>query len=111
MSVFALLSLSGSIIVLFLGNFIFYQNKKRPENILYSIFCLGLSYWSFVVFMYCQAEKLDTAYFWVKMSSFWIFTFALLLHFVLVYTNIITLYNKKDGLLFDRCSGIIILYR
>ncbi|HEX3046090.1 MAG TPA: ATP-binding protein [Bacillota bacterium] len=87
MNVFALISLFSSIIVVYLGNFVYYQNKRERLNIVFALHCLCLSATAFCEFMYRQTQDIHTAWLWLKISSFWPFSLGFLLHFTLLFTN------------------------
>ena len=87
MNIFALISLLSSGVSIFLGNFVLYQNPKSTLNRVFFICSLSLAYWSFTEFGYRQAETYETADFWLKTVSFWPFTIAFILHFILVFTE------------------------
>jgi PAS domain S-box-containing protein len=87
MNIFILLSLFSSLTLLFLGNWVYSLDKKKPLNRIFLILCLSLSYWAFTEFMLRQADTPDTAYFWMKMSILWPFTLSLFVHLALVFSE------------------------
>ena len=86
MNGFALFSLFSSAVCLFLGNFIFYQDRRSPLNRIFALFCISIAYLAFTEFEYRQADAFETARFWVRTSSLWPLSMSLLLHFVLLIT-------------------------
>src|SRR3989339_1046352 len=95
MNIFVFLSLISSIISFALGNFVFYKNRKNLQHIIFSLFCFSISYWGFIEFMYRQAESFEIAHFWLEMNFIWPFTIALIIHFVLIYTEKINIHTGK----------------
>ena len=87
MSVFALLSLLSAVIIVFVGNFVYYKDPKNQLNKIFLVFYVLCAYWAFTEFAYRQAGDYDTARLWLKTGSFWPFAMAILLHFVLVFTE------------------------
>src|SRR4030066_1620450 len=87
MNIFILLSLFSSIILLFLGNWVFSLNRKKPLNKVFLLLSLSLSYWAFTEFMLRQADTPDTAYLWMKISTFWPFALSFFVHFALVFSE------------------------
>ena len=87
MSLFAWLSLLSAVVIILLGNFVYYRDPKHPLNKIFMVFCISSAYWSFTEFGYRQAGDYATARLWFKLGSFWPFGIAILLHFVLVFTG------------------------
>ncbi|MFH1823799.1 MAG: ATP-binding protein [Candidatus Firestonebacteria bacterium] len=87
MNVLALLPFLASVIAFCLGVSTFFNNKKSRLNKYFLLFCVFLSYGEFCRFMYTQAGNLDTAYFWVRLSTFWTFSSSFLLCFTLIFTE------------------------
>jgi PAS domain S-box-containing protein len=87
MSIFALLSLLAFVLSVFLGNFVYYIDKRKPLNRIFMLFCLFMAYWAFTEFMCRQADNPDTAYLWVKMNNLWYFAPAFMVHFALVFSE------------------------
>jgi len=95
MNIFALSSLVAFVLCLFLGNYVYYQNKKKPLNKMFLLLCLSLAYWAFTEFMYRQADTLGTASLWIKASSLWYFSIAFLIHFAFLYTEKTKVFKNK----------------
>ncbi|MBE3122452.1 MAG: PAS domain S-box protein [Thermoplasmata archaeon] len=93
--VFALFSLIGSVICLFFGNFVYYQNRKQLLNKIFFLLCMSLAFWAFTEFMLRQAESLETANFWFNMNFLWPFSLAFPLHFMLIYTEKTSVLKNK----------------
>ncbi|MGB9936994.1 MAG: histidine kinase dimerization/phosphoacceptor domain -containing protein [Methanobacterium sp.] len=94
MNVFALVSFIAFILCFFLGNFIYHKNPKSQLNILIGITCIILGFLAFVEFEYRQAESIQDAIFWLKISTLWPLIPSLLLHISLVFTKSKYLKNK-----------------
>lgn len=101
MTIFALTSLIAAIICFFLGNFIYYKNPKNSLNRLVAVISLLIGLLAFIEFGYRQAESLQTAIIWIKLSSLWTLVPALLLNIFLVFTG-------KTELLKHRYTYILI---
>ncbi len=84
---FALTSLSASLLSFCIGSFVLYLNPKNSLNRLYCAISMCLFYWSFIEFGCRQAESYQAARVWLTLMSFWPFTIAVLLHFILVFTE------------------------
>ncbi len=87
MSYFAIISIATSITIAFWAGFIYSKNPKNKVNILFFLLSLSLVYWSFTEFFTRHTDSAETAYLWLKLNFQWSFSIALLLHFVLVFTN------------------------
>ncbi len=87
-NIFALSSLLNCIIIIFLGNFVFYANTKSQINRLFSLLCFFLALWAFSEFMYRQSSNPENALLWIKISTiFWTFSAVSSLHFATVFSN------------------------
>jgi len=84
-SIFAFLSLISGVLIFALGLFVFDQNRKSPQHILFLLLCLFASYWAFTEFMMLGADSLNSAYFWMKMTALWTFVPPLALNFIVVF--------------------------
>lgn len=87
MNVYAFLALLAFFSYLALGFFVFQLDSKRPLNRIFFFFSLATAAYSFSEFGYLQAESYETAWLWIKVRSVWSFTFALALHFHLIFTR------------------------
>lgn len=108
MNVYALISLVAFMICFFLGNFIYHKNPKNHLNIMISLLCILVGFLAFTEFEYRQAESVQTAYFWLKMSSFWPLVPSFLLHISLIFTKSNILKNKFTYVLIYLPALIII---
>lgn len=70
-----------------MGMFVVHYDEKRALNRIFFVYCLVSSVYSFSEFGYLQAESYQTAHFWLKVRSVWVFTFALALHFHFLFTE------------------------
>jgi len=87
MSSLALVSLLSAIVIIFVGNFVYYKDPKNQLNKTFLVFYVLYAYWAFTEFAYRQAGDYETARLWLKIGSFWPLAAAVLLHFVLVFTE------------------------
>lgn len=95
MPIFALFSLLSAILCWTLGIYVYSRNPKSSVNRIFALFSLSLFYWSFAEFMLRQADTFETAYLWLKISSFWPFIIALLFHFGLIFAERQKLLSNK----------------
>ena len=95
MNPYAFISLLSSIIVLLLGNFIYYKNPNNRLNKLISIICLLVAYLAFVEYGMRQSETISGAYFWLKASSLWPLLMPILLIIVLEVTKRTNILKNK----------------
>jgi len=84
---FAFLSLVSGVLIFSLGIFVFDQNRKSPQHILFLLLCGFASWWAFAEFMMSGAESLGTAGFWMKATALWTFVPPLALNFIVVFTR------------------------
>lgn len=94
MNVYAIISLIAFMTCFFLGNFIYHKNSKNQLNIMIAVLCITVGFLAFTEFMYRQAETLQIAFFWLKISSIWPLVPSLLLHISLIFTKSNFLKNK-----------------
>jgi len=73
--------------MLFLGNFIYYKNPENSLNKLVALLAILIAFLTFTEFGYRQAETIDTAIFWLKLSTLWPLVPAVLIHISLVFTG------------------------
>lgn len=108
MNIYALLSLSAFITCFFLGNFIYHKNPWSRLNILIAFLSIFTGFLAFIEFEYRLAETVQTAFFWLKISTIWPLVPSLLLHISLVFTKSGYLKNKLIYILIYLPSIIII---
>jgi hypothetical protein len=87
MNIYAFISLFSSIVVFFLGNYIYYKNPNNRLNQLLAIICFLVVYLSFVEYGLRNADNITTAYFWSKASFIWPMLTPLLLTIILIVTK------------------------
>lgn len=87
MNVYAIISLIAFMTCFFLGNFIYHKNSKNQLNIMIAALCIIVGFLAFTEFMYRQAETLQIAFLWLKISSIWPLVPSLLLHISLIFTK------------------------
>ena len=108
MNFYALISLIAFMICFFLGNFIYHKNPKSHLNIMIALLCILVGFLAFTEFEYRQAESIQTAYFWLKISSLWPLVPSFLLHISLIFTKSTILKNKLSYVLIYLPAVIII---
>lgn len=101
MNIFALISLIAAFICFFLGNFIYYKNPENKLNRLVAFLSLLVGFLAFIEFEYRNADLIETAIFYLKISSLWTLVPAILLNIFLVYT-------KRERLLKHKLTYILI---
>lgn len=110
MNIFALISLIAFMVCFFLGNFIYHKNPKSQLNRMITLLSIFVGFLAFTEFGYRQAETIQTAYFWLKISTLWPLVPSLLLHISLVFTKSRYLKNKFTYLLIYIPAIIISLF-
>ncbi len=70
-----------------LGMAAYSRNPKSATNRLFLLAMLAGCYWAFAEFMIWQATTMEGVRFWLKVSSFWPFVIAFIVHFVLLLTD------------------------
>jgi PAS domain S-box-containing protein len=86
-NIFALTSLLASFIAMFMGFYVLIFGSKGLINRVFFVFCLFVAYWAFVEYGLRQATTHEAAYSWAMSNFLWPIAIALLLHFVLVFTE------------------------
>jgi PAS domain S-box-containing protein len=94
MNIYALVSLLFSILCIFLGNFIYYPNKKSRINQLTALMCFMLAYLLFLEFGYRQSETYYMANLWYTASFMWTVAASIILHVVLTIAGRLNSENK-----------------
>jgi PAS domain S-box-containing protein len=86
-SIPAIISLATFFIMILMGNFVFYQDRKARLNIAFFSGSMCMSWWALCEFLYRTAAGPDTAYFWMRMCFVWpmgdAFMISAMLHFVM----------------------------
>lgn len=108
MNIYALLSFAAFMVCFFLGNFIYHKNPRSRLNILIAFLSIFTGFLAFIEFEYRLAETVQTAFFWLKISTLWPLIPSLLLHISLVFTKSGYLKNKLIYILIYLPSIIII---
>jgi PAS domain S-box-containing protein len=109
MNVFALISLTAFMVCFFLGNFIYHKNPKSELNIMIALLCILVGILAFIEYEYRQAETIQMAFFWLKISSLWPLVPSFLLHISLIFTKSKYLKYKFTYVLMYLPAIIIIL--
>jgi PAS domain S-box-containing protein len=94
-NIFALLSLVSGVLILSLGIFVFDQNRKSPQHIIFLLLGVFASWWAFAESMMLGAESFATAGFWMKATALWTFVPPLALNFIVVFTRPDSLKKEK----------------
>ncbi|WP_414468792.1 histidine kinase dimerization/phosphoacceptor domain -containing protein [Methanobacterium sp. ACI-7] len=94
MNVYSIISFIAFMVCFFLGNFIYHKNPKNQLNIMIALLCILVGFLAFTEFEYRQAESIQTAFFWLKISSLWPLVPSFLLHISLIFTKSKLLKNK-----------------
>ena len=112
MNIFALLSLVSFIILLALGNYVFYQDRKNPLNKIAMILCLSLAGWAFVEFELRLTYNFETSYFpWMlSYHIFRVMAVAFVLHYTLLFTKSKLFEHRTTYLLIYTPALVFVLY-
>ncbi|MDP1808434.1 MAG: diguanylate cyclase [Actinomycetota bacterium] len=90
------MSLAAGLIVIFLGQYIYYHDPRVRLNRIFFAFCIVAAISSFGEFMYRQSDSPAAAYFWVKLTGMsYILIIAAAVHFALVFTENQTALKKR----------------
>lgn len=93
MSGFAYLSLIGGLIVFFLGDFVYHQDKQAQLNRVFLLLACAVATYSVSLFAFSSAGPTVATYVSMRVAgNSWILVIPLINHFVLIFT-------KKNGLL------------
>jgi len=84
---FAGISLAATGVCVAVASVVLLRDQKNRLNRVFAVLCISVAYWSFVQFQSRQAPDALTAAFWIKASAPWPLAEALLLHFILVFTE------------------------
>ncbi|WDT82894.1 MAG: hypothetical protein MPW14_25105 (plasmid) [Candidatus Manganitrophus sp.] len=107
LTIFTLNSFLTSLITLFFGLFVYFENPKRIENQTWLLFSVTIMIWSFGFGQMVSSETHDAARFWAKINHIGtIFIPATSLHFVLAFLGRLTSQNKKILAAVYTLSGI-----
>jgi PAS domain S-box-containing protein len=87
MNDYAMISLAAFMVCFFLGNFIYHKNSRNNLNRMVAILCILVGILAFIEFQYRQAPDLETAYYWLKISTIWPLVPSVLLHISLIFTG------------------------
>lgn len=87
MNPYAVMPLLGSVVALFLGTFVYLQDRTAPSNRLFLVVCLSMTFLSFDMFVYRQVDSEDVAWAWIRLGGLWPISDALIFHYALVFTG------------------------
>jgi len=87
MNYFAFLSFVSSVILFSLGIFVFFRNQKSTLHRVFLLLTLTASWWAFTEFMLRYPLSYPEAFFWMRMSAFWVFVPVLSLNFIWIFTH------------------------
>jgi len=79
--------LISAIITYGLGVSVYAKNPGSAVNRLFLLAMLAASYWAAGEFLIWQSTGYDAVRFWLKASSFWTLSIALIVHFILAFTR------------------------
>jgi len=103
MTIYALIALINTIASIFLGFFVYIQDRKKLTHKIFTIFCLAMAVWSYAYFIWQTSTTAAAALFWshVLMAGA-VYIPILYLHFLLALLNKIK--EKKKILIFGYVS-------
>jgi PAS domain S-box-containing protein len=84
---FPILSLLSSGAIFSLGIFVLFQGKRERLNTVFLLLCVSEALWAFSEHAVLGAESSRTASFWGKLGTVWPFTFALCVHFMILFAG------------------------
>jgi|GEM_PF-1001533 PAS domain S-box len=99
MNLLAIASLTASVICLGLGVTVLALNRKPLLNKIFFLLTLAGFIYNFTIVMMWTSPNLETAYIWHKAGTMWPLFVALVLNFVLVYTQSEWIKNKLNYIL------------
>jgi two-component system cell cycle sensor histidine kinase/response regulator CckA len=85
---FPILSLLSSGAIFSLGVFAFFQGKRERLNTVFLFLCVSEALWAFSEHAVLGAESSGAAIFWGKLGSVWPLTFALCVHFMILFAGL-----------------------
>jgi PAS domain S-box-containing protein len=91
--------LLGAVVALFFGLLVYVQDRTAPSSLLFLGVAFSVTFLSFSVFAYRQAEASDVAWVWIRVSSFWPFLHAITFHYALVFTGYAGLLRSRPVVL------------
>lgn len=89
MIILALITLISFFIYVYLGTFVFLKNPENDLNRVFFIFSLLTAYMCFTDFQLRTAISFESAHFWQRAGVLWHFNLPALLHFVLVFVQLL----------------------
>jgi len=95
MGIFALLSFLSSLIILFLGIYVYTYKPKHPLNRVFLLLCLIEAYIAFTEFQVRQSYNFETAYLWLRIGAFWPLIVPVIIHFLLIFMEKSKLLKSK----------------
>ena len=103
MNTLAFLALGSAFSFFLMSAFVLCLDRNHLLNRIFAIYAAVAGIYCFVEFGYLQAESLETAQFWIKARSVWVFVMLLALHFHLIFTERFELLKNKFfmGLLYS----------
>ncbi len=87
LNIYALVSIGCAVCVLAMGIVVYGKNPRNRTNVLFMVLCLTIAAMGFVEFLYRQAPTMERAMFWLNLGMPWALAVAVVLHFVLSFTE------------------------
>ena len=99
MSMFAFISLSAFLILIFLGCFVLYRDSRNLLNQLFFTYCLVGCYGAFMEYSIIESQSIERVNFWLhQYTLIWPYLLSLQIHFVLLFIEKKTLARNKISL-------------
>jgi hypothetical protein len=87
MNIYSLFILVSVLVCLFTAEVVYHSNRKETLNRVFVFYNLASAYYLFIYFMCAQSQDSHVAYFWSKGYIPGLISVALILHFILVFTE------------------------
>jgi PAS domain S-box-containing protein len=107
MNIFALISSLSALFAFSIGSFVLYRNHKNHLNRVFFFYCFTLAYYSFMEFGMRQADSFGEAVLWAKFNVLLPLVPALLIHFIMVFTEKTKWLKNKFTYLLVYSPGLI----
>ena len=96
---FAFISLSAFLILIFLGCFVLYRDSRNLLNQLFFTYCLVGCYGAFMEYSIIESQSIERVNFWLhQYTLIWPYLLSLQIHFVLLFIEKKTLARNKISL-------------
>ncbi|MFA6001852.1 MAG: diguanylate cyclase [Thermoleophilia bacterium] len=84
---FSTISFLAAAVCLLFGTMVLLKNSHSRLNRVFMLLCISVAYWGFMEFELRHSATLEQAEFWFRLNFLWPLSIALLVHFVLVFTQ------------------------